>query len=171
MAQVNKTKKIQNLSCCLHWFIQAWNQWKEGKTNDLVDSNVVESCIPDEALLCVQLGLLCVQDNPNDRPPMSSIVFILEHGSATLPIPNQPELGPPLVLWECASSIAAEPTIPLSWVRPPVEHLVGNRQVMSVASNDVDAVAAVRRVVVLPLPSCRPRLSSTWTWRSHQRKA
>jgi hypothetical protein len=57
---------------------------------DLVDPDIVKSCIPDEALLCVQIGLLCVQDNPNDRPLMSSVVFILENGSAAIPIPSQP---------------------------------------------------------------------------------
>ena len=55
-----------------------------------MDSDIVQSCIPDEALLSVQIGLLCVQDNPNDRPFMSSVVFILENGSAAIPIPSQP---------------------------------------------------------------------------------
>ncbi|KAL6655098.1 hypothetical protein ACP70R_005924 [Stipagrostis hirtigluma subsp. patula] len=68
----------------------AWNLWKEGKAKDLVDSSIVESCIPDEALLSIHIGLLCVQDNPNDRPLMSSVVFILENGSTMLPVPNKP---------------------------------------------------------------------------------
>lgn len=56
----------------------------------MVDSSIVESCIPDEALRCIHIGLLCVQDNPNDRPLMSTVVFILENGRATLPVPNKP---------------------------------------------------------------------------------
>lgn len=56
----------------------------------MVDSSTVESCIPDEALVCIHIGLLCVQDNPNDRPLMSSVVFILENGSTVLPVPNKP---------------------------------------------------------------------------------
>ncbi|KAL6656447.1 hypothetical protein ACP70R_007273 [Stipagrostis hirtigluma subsp. patula] len=68
----------------------AWNLWKEGKAKDLVDLTIVESCIPDQALLCIHLGLLCVQDSPNNRPLMSSVVFILENGSTTLPVPNKP---------------------------------------------------------------------------------
>jgi hypothetical protein len=60
----------------------------------LVEHDIVESYIIDEALLCIQLGLLCVQDNPNDRPSMSSVVFILENGSATLSIPNKPVYFP-----------------------------------------------------------------------------
>ncbi|KAL6601624.1 hypothetical protein ACP70R_044844 [Stipagrostis hirtigluma subsp. patula] len=70
--------------------VYAWNLWKEGKAKDLVDSSTMERCIPDEALLCIHIGLLCVQDNPSDRPLMSSVVFILENGSTALPVPNKP---------------------------------------------------------------------------------
>ena len=67
---------------------------KEGRANDLVESSIVESCTPDEPLLCIHLGLLCVQDNPNDRPLVSSILFMLENRSITLPIPNEPACFP-----------------------------------------------------------------------------
>jgi hypothetical protein len=55
-----------------------------------VDSSIVENCIPNEALFCIHIGLLCVQDNPMDRPLMSTVVFILENGSTTLPVPTKP---------------------------------------------------------------------------------
>ncbi|KAF7051040.1 hypothetical protein CFC21_059327 [Triticum aestivum] len=84
ISSADRTMEFENL------IAYAWNLWKVGKTKDLVDSNIVESCVHHDALLCVQMGLLCVQDNPNDRPTMSSIMFILENISATLPIPNQP---------------------------------------------------------------------------------
>ncbi|GJM99469.1 hypothetical protein PR202_ga16567 [Eleusine coracana subsp. coracana] len=35
-------------------------------------------------------ALLCTQENPDDRPLMSSIVLALENGSTTLPLPNRP---------------------------------------------------------------------------------
>ncbi|XP_004959647.2 putative G-type lectin S-receptor-like serine/threonine-protein kinase At1g61610 [Setaria italica] len=68
----------------------AWNLWKDGKAKNLLDLSIVESCVPNEVLLCVHIGLLCVQDNPNDRPLMSSVLFVLENGSTTLPIPKKP---------------------------------------------------------------------------------
>lgn len=78
-------KEFPSLIAC------AWNLWKEGKTCDLVDSSIVESCLLDEVLLCIHVGLLCVQDNPSSRPLMSSVVSILENGStSSLPTPNQP---------------------------------------------------------------------------------
>ncbi|KAL6644854.1 hypothetical protein ACP70R_016462 [Stipagrostis hirtigluma subsp. patula] len=70
--------------------VKAWNLWKEGNAKDLIYSSVLESCTPDEASLCIHLGLLCVQNNPDDRPFMSSVVSILENGSTTLPNPNEP---------------------------------------------------------------------------------
>jgi hypothetical protein len=64
--------------------------WKEGKTEELPDSSIVDTCSPDEVLLCVHVALLCVQENPDERPAMSSVVFVLENGSTTLPAANQP---------------------------------------------------------------------------------
>ncbi|TVU10333.1 hypothetical protein EJB05_43857, partial [Eragrostis curvula] len=60
------------------------------KSKDLVDKCIAENCLLDEASLCVQVGLLCVQENPDDRPFMSSVVFNLENGCTTLPKPNHP---------------------------------------------------------------------------------
>jgi hypothetical protein len=64
--------------------------WNEGKTNELLDSSILDTCSPDEVLLCIHLALLCVQENPADRPLMSSVVFVLENGSTTLQAPSRP---------------------------------------------------------------------------------
>ncbi|PUZ49083.1 hypothetical protein GQ55_7G297000 [Panicum hallii var. hallii] len=68
----------------------AWSLWKEGKAMNLVDSSLLGSCSPNEALRCIHIGLLCVQDNPNGRPLMSSVVFMLENETTALSIPKQP---------------------------------------------------------------------------------
>ncbi|KAL6844007.1 hypothetical protein ACP4OV_025680 [Aristida adscensionis] len=68
----------------------AWNLWKDGKIEDMVDSSVKESCPLDEVSRCVHIGLLCVQDSPNCRPLMSAVVSMLENGGTPLPIPKQP---------------------------------------------------------------------------------
>uniref|UniRef100_A0ACD5XUY3 Uncharacterized protein n=1 Tax=Avena sativa TaxID=4498 RepID=A0ACD5XUY3_AVESA len=70
--------------------VYSWNMWKEEKTEELPDSCIMDSCSPGEVLLCVHVALLCVQENPDDRPPMSSVVFVLENGSTTLPAPKRP---------------------------------------------------------------------------------
>uniref|UniRef100_A0A453LKD9 Receptor-like serine/threonine-protein kinase n=1 Tax=Aegilops tauschii subsp. strangulata TaxID=200361 RepID=A0A453LKD9_AEGTS len=70
--------------------VYSWNMWMEGKTEELVDSYAMDTCSLDEVLICIHVALLCVQDNPDDRPLMSSVVFILENGSNTLPFPTCP---------------------------------------------------------------------------------
>lgn len=70
--------------------VYSWNMWKEGKTKMLPESFVRDTCSPDEVLLCVHVALLCVQENPDDRPHMPSVVFVLENGCTTLSAPNRP---------------------------------------------------------------------------------
>ncbi|CAL5082731.1 unnamed protein product [Urochloa decumbens] len=70
--------------------IYAWNMWKEGKTECLADPSIKDTCLADEILLCSQVALLCVQENPDDRPHMLFVVLSLENRSTTLPKPNQP---------------------------------------------------------------------------------
>ncbi|XP_037487801.1 receptor-like serine/threonine-protein kinase SD1-8 [Triticum dicoccoides] len=68
----------------------AWNLWNDGKPMDMVDSSIVDNCSPTEVLRCIHIGLLCVQDNPYNRPLMSSVVFMLENETTTLSAPRQP---------------------------------------------------------------------------------
>uniref|UniRef100_A0A8I6WZI8 Serine/threonine-protein kinase n=1 Tax=Hordeum vulgare subsp. vulgare TaxID=112509 RepID=A0A8I6WZI8_HORVV len=68
----------------------AWSLWKHGNARELVDSSIVENCPLHGVLGCIQLGLLCVQDDPSARPLMSSIVFMLENETAPLPTPKEP---------------------------------------------------------------------------------
>ncbi|XP_047062543.1 G-type lectin S-receptor-like serine/threonine-protein kinase At1g11300 [Lolium rigidum] len=70
--------------------VYAWSMWSEEKTNELPDSSIMYICPPHEVLLCIHVALLCVQENPDDRPPMASVLFILENGSTTLPAPKRP---------------------------------------------------------------------------------
>ncbi|KAM3277461.1 hypothetical protein ACQJBY_045382 [Aegilops geniculata] len=70
--------------------VYSWNMWREGKTEELVDKYTMDTCSLDEVLICIHVALLCVQENPDDRPLMSSVVFVLENGSTTLPPPTCP---------------------------------------------------------------------------------
>lgn len=58
--------------------VYAWNLWRERVAGDLVDPSVVENCSNEEALCCIHVGLLCVQDDPDARPLMSNVVSVLE---------------------------------------------------------------------------------------------
>ncbi|XP_058772172.1 G-type lectin S-receptor-like serine/threonine-protein kinase At4g27290 [Vicia villosa] len=67
----------------------AWRLWKEGIPNELIEDGLRDSCILPQVLRCIQIGLLCVQHFPDDRPDMISVVMMLG-SEITLPQPNEP---------------------------------------------------------------------------------
>ncbi|XP_051126095.1 G-type lectin S-receptor-like serine/threonine-protein kinase At4g27290 isoform X2 [Andrographis paniculata] len=67
-----------------------WVLHKEDKSLEVVVESVLKSCSsPDEVVRVIQIGLLCVQAYPEDRPTMSSVVYMLENDVA-LPPARQP---------------------------------------------------------------------------------
>ncbi|GAA0163833.1 transmembrane signal receptor [Lithospermum erythrorhizon] len=73
-----------------HLLSYAWKLWMEGKPLDLVDPALVDSFNRNDATRCIHMGLLCVQEDVNERPTMASVVLMLSSSSMTLPIPHQP---------------------------------------------------------------------------------
>ncbi|KAF8038664.1 hypothetical protein BT93_B1259 [Corymbia citriodora subsp. variegata] len=67
----------------------AWQLWSEDRGLDLRDEDIVNTSMPLEAMRCIQVGLLCVQDHTTDRPNMLSIVLMLS-GESDLPRPRPP---------------------------------------------------------------------------------
>ena len=61
----------------------------EGKSMELIDTVLAESSDSSEVLRSIEVGLLCVQQRPEDRPNMSSVVLVLGNEGA-LPKPKQP---------------------------------------------------------------------------------
>ncbi|XP_028076010.1 G-type lectin S-receptor-like serine/threonine-protein kinase SD1-1 isoform X2 [Camellia sinensis] len=68
----------------------AWKLWIEGKAFELLDPLVEGSFSMSEVLRCIQIGLLCVQKCPKDRPTMSTVLLMLITKTIVLPQPNQP---------------------------------------------------------------------------------
>jgi hypothetical protein len=68
---------------------QAWDRWKGGNISELISPTLTEA--PQRQVeRCIQVGLLCVQENPADRPVMSDVVAFLTTASVILPEPKQP---------------------------------------------------------------------------------
>ncbi|KAK1308940.1 Receptor-like serine/threonine-protein kinase SD1-7 [Acorus calamus] len=67
----------------------AWKYWGEGRSLDLLDPCMGTSFIFPEVVRCIQIGLLCVQDNAADRPTMSTVVSMLGNENVALPLPKQ----------------------------------------------------------------------------------
>lgn len=51
---------------------------------------LLKSCPASEVLRCMHIGLLCVQEDPDDRPTMSDVMVLLGSESMSLPQPKQP---------------------------------------------------------------------------------
>ncbi|XP_031254255.1 putative receptor-like protein kinase At4g00960 [Pistacia vera] len=68
----------------------AWKSWKEGTTLNLIAPALRGDSTTDEMLKCIHIGLLCVQENVNDRPYMASVVHMLNSEILTLPEPSKP---------------------------------------------------------------------------------
>ncbi|EXC05289.1 G-type lectin S-receptor-like serine/threonine-protein kinase [Morus notabilis] len=66
-----------------------WRLWNEGNSLELIDECLAESCYEPEVLRCIHIGLLCIQQCPEDRPCMASVVVMFGSQSSLDP-PKQP---------------------------------------------------------------------------------
>ncbi|KAL4290630.1 hypothetical protein GQ457_14G010720 [Hibiscus cannabinus] len=73
---------------CLLTF--AWKLWSKGEGMELLDQILVPSSIASEVLKCIHIGLLCVQEDPVDRPTMSSVIVMLASDTIPPPRPAEP---------------------------------------------------------------------------------
>ncbi|EES14779.2 hypothetical protein BDA96_07G093300 [Sorghum bicolor] len=72
--------EIDSVSVLSH----VWEKWRAGSTADVVDPLLAESGYPEtEVLNCIEVGLLCVQENPADRPDASAVVLMLSSPTST----------------------------------------------------------------------------------------
>ncbi|KAK3430265.1 hypothetical protein EUGRSUZ_E01789, partial [Eucalyptus grandis] len=62
----------------------AWKLWSDGRGLELTDPSIKEPCDGVQVVKCIHIGLLCVQEDPTDRPTMSLVVHML--GADTIPL-------------------------------------------------------------------------------------
>ncbi|TMX04646.1 hypothetical protein EJD97_006172 [Solanum chilense] len=67
----------------------AWKLYKDDRSLELADEQLADSCNISQILRSIQVGLLCVQQHPDDRPSMSSVVHMLANESL-LPKAKEP---------------------------------------------------------------------------------
>ncbi|XP_074272108.1 uncharacterized protein LOC141596015 isoform X2 [Silene latifolia] len=69
----------------------AWKMWNENNMLSLIDPAILDQCSKGQLFKCIQVGLLCVQEFPEDRPDVPALISMLDVDDAkTLPIPKQP---------------------------------------------------------------------------------
>lgn len=66
----------------------AWTLWTKGSVSELIDALMGTTYSYDEVSRCIQVGLLCVQELPAERPNMSLVLRMLS-GDVALPAPKR----------------------------------------------------------------------------------
>ncbi|KAJ0102731.1 hypothetical protein Patl1_04501 [Pistacia atlantica] len=69
---------------------EAWLLWNDGRALELMDKSLEDSFVESQVRRCIQVGLLCAQKFPENRPEISSAVFMLANEDVILPRPREP---------------------------------------------------------------------------------
>ncbi|EAZ40263.1 hypothetical protein OsJ_24706 [Oryza sativa Japonica Group] len=65
-----------------------WRHWEEGTTAEMIDHSLGRNYNEAEVVKCINIGLLCVQQNPVDRPTMADVMVLLNSdATCSLPAP------------------------------------------------------------------------------------
>ncbi|XP_055823785.1 G-type lectin S-receptor-like serine/threonine-protein kinase At4g27290 [Solanum dulcamara] len=82
-------RRFSHLDHNLNLLGHAWKLYKEGRSAELLDEYLCDSCSTPEVERSICVGLLCVQQCPEDRPTMSSVVMMLKN-EGVLPQAKRP---------------------------------------------------------------------------------
>ncbi|PKI32748.1 hypothetical protein CRG98_046861 [Punica granatum] len=72
----------------------AWKHWRDGTPLEVLDPILKDSCSRNEVIRCIQMSLLCLQEDPASRPSMATLALMLNSCSVTLPVPEKPAFFP-----------------------------------------------------------------------------
>ncbi|XP_078168440.1 cysteine-rich receptor-like protein kinase 34 [Carex rostrata] len=67
-----------------------WKEWCNGRALQVIDERLHDSYRVYEALNCLTIALLCVQNDPSKRPNMASVSLMLSSNSMNTPTPSTP---------------------------------------------------------------------------------
>ncbi|RID40866.1 hypothetical protein BRARA_J00875 [Brassica rapa] len=84
-ARKNSHKEENNLNLLAY----AWKLWNEGEAASLADPTIFDKSFEKEITRCVQIGLLCAQEAANDRPNVSTVIWMLTTENTNLQEPKQ----------------------------------------------------------------------------------
>ncbi|KAM0878616.1 hypothetical protein ACQ4PT_034749 [Festuca glaucescens] len=66
-----------------------WNCWTKGTISEMIDQSLDEYA-RIQALRCIHIGLICLQLDPDDRPNILSVIFMLTRDNMEIQAPAQP---------------------------------------------------------------------------------
>ncbi|KAG5244699.1 G-type lectin S-receptor serine/threonine-protein kinase [Salix suchowensis] len=68
----------------------AWKLWSSNKASDFMDPTLGDPPSTSILLRYINIGLLCVQESPADRPTMSDVISMIVNEHVALPEPKHP---------------------------------------------------------------------------------
>ncbi|XP_042985332.1 receptor-like serine/threonine-protein kinase SD1-6 isoform X1 [Carya illinoinensis] len=68
----------------------AWELWRDGRSVELMDSTIGCPSSTSTVVRYINIGLLCAQESPTDRPVMRDVVSMISNEHAPLPTPKKP---------------------------------------------------------------------------------
>ncbi|KAJ1379778.1 Serine-threonine/tyrosine-protein kinase, catalytic domain [Sesbania bispinosa] len=68
----------------------AYELWMEGRGVEFIDPSLDDTTSPYKIMRCMQVALLCVQDNSGDRPSMLEVDSLLKNEAAPIGTPKMP---------------------------------------------------------------------------------
>ncbi|KAK9714794.1 hypothetical protein RND81_06G120600 [Saponaria officinalis] len=92
LLEIVSGKKIKlRDSASLNLLSYAWKLWNDNDIGSLIDPTVRNPCFEVQISKFIQVGLLCVQELPADRPDVSTVISMLDVDDVdTLPNQKQP---------------------------------------------------------------------------------
>ncbi|TYJ49740.1 hypothetical protein E1A91_A01G156000v1 [Gossypium mustelinum] len=80
-----------NLDVDAHSLLEwAYKLYKKGKSLEFMDPVLASSAVPEQVAMCIQIGLLCTQGDPQLRPDMRRVVILLSKRPGSLEEPTRP---------------------------------------------------------------------------------
>ncbi|KAK3433339.1 hypothetical protein EUGRSUZ_D00847 [Eucalyptus grandis] len=67
-----------------------WKHWNNRMPMEVVDPALRSAYSVNEVIKCMHIGLLCVQDDAEDRPTMDLVILMLNSNSIKIPVPQRP---------------------------------------------------------------------------------
>ncbi|KAM4133376.1 hypothetical protein ACJW30_01G323400 [Castanea mollissima] len=85
-----KTACYYGLDESLNLLEYAYELWKEGKGMEFMDPTLDDTTSSCKLIRCMQIALLCVQENTIDRPSMLEVSSMLKNETTFVTIPKRP---------------------------------------------------------------------------------
>ncbi|XP_074268914.1 G-type lectin S-receptor-like serine/threonine-protein kinase At1g11300 [Silene latifolia] len=101
-AQKNNAFWYEDESLTLLGYV--WKLWAEGDAGSIIDPLISDPLNKKEIDRSIVVGLLCVQENVNDRPNMSNVMSMFSSEIADLPQPKEPGFNKRHVFMDTTSS-------------------------------------------------------------------